>query len=215
MTELLLSITIFMTLHISAMAIFVKLCGVKIKEITYGAGPTLARIGIFQFKPLPLSGYVKTLDSRESEVSEKEKRFAFNHQPVWVQVFVPLSGCLFLLILSILIQGENVMSSFIGAFPQMIFGAFSPLSEAQNLIREAHLFIQKNSLLTVIVIAQTKLVAFNPLPLTIFNGGQAIVGLIKWGKSSTNWETVAAQVSLVIAIVLIGSWLTAIIYYAW
>lgn len=213
MIELLISITIFTFIHISTMATFLVIFGVAVKEVSYGVGPTLLNIGKFKFQPIPVSGYVKALDSREDELEEDEKLKALNHQSTLTQVFVPISGCILVLLLSYLVIGSVAIDSFISAFKEIVLGALNPLSVGQELIQRSHEFIQQNSLITVIAVIQTKLVAFNLLPLTILNGGQAVVNLIKMGRPTASWEIKAAQVSILLALGLIISWTFGIAYY--
>ena len=213
MIEILISITIFMLIHISTMATFLVISGVKIKEVSYGAGPTLFKVGKFKFQPIPVNGYVKALDSREGELEEDEKLKALNHQSTLTQFFAPISGCIFVLLLSYLVLGNAAIDSFISAFKEIVLGALNPISFGQELIQGSHEFIKQSSLITVIATIQIKLVAFNLLPLTVFNGGQAVVNLIKMGKPTASWEIKAAQISIFLALGLFVSWAFSITYY--
>ena len=213
MVELLISITIFMLIHVSAMAVAMKLFGVKIKEVSYGAGPTLYRMGSLKFQPLPISGYVKPLDSRVDEVTEEEKPYAFNHQPVAIQVLAPLSGCIVVFVISYLVLGGVAVNSFLSAFQQIVVGALHPFSAGQEFIQKTLDFVQGSSLIVIVAVVQTKVVAFNLLPLPLLNGGQAIVNLLKMGRPDSRWEIIAANFSMFLLLILLIGWLLSVIYY--
>ncbi|WP_444944598.1 site-2 protease family protein [Microbulbifer sp. ZKSA006] len=215
MIELLISIKIFMILHISTIAAFLVLFGVKIKELSYGVGPTLLSIDKLKIQPIPISGYVRTLDSREDTLNEEEKRYTLDGQPLGVQVFLPLSGCIVVFFISYLFLGRDSLNLFVSAFQEIILGGLNPLSTGQDLIQRSRDFIQQSSLISIIATVQIKLVAFNLLPLTVLNGGQAIVNLIKMGKPEASWEIKAANISFILAMYLYVSWSFAMIYYVW
>lgn len=61
--------------------------------------------------------------------------------------------------------------------------------------------------------AQTKIVAFNLLPLTVLNGGQALVNFIKFGKPKVSWELAALKISLLTVALMVLSWGVAIVSY--
>ena len=59
-----LAVTLFLILTISAMALCAKLMGIEIRRITYGLGPTIFVRGKVEIRALPLSGRVQLKDSR-------------------------------------------------------------------------------------------------------------------------------------------------------
>ena len=54
----------------------------------------------FKICALPLGGYVKMLDENEGKVSESDKKFAFNNQPLFKRAFVVANGPIFNFILA-------------------------------------------------------------------------------------------------------------------
>jgi membrane-associated protease RseP (regulator of RpoE activity) len=213
MIEIIVAITIYMFLHTSTVAACVRLCDVQITEIGYGVGPKLInkenlKIGLF-----PITGWVSALDSRDRELADSEKELAFNHKPWLIQVIVPLSGCTILLAVSIALLGDEAVSSFLSAFGQIITGSVKPLSQGQSYIESIDSFIKQNTLLTIIAITQTKIVAFNLLPLSILNGGQSLVNLVKMGKPHASWEKLLAKLSFVLGLLIVVSWSLAFISY--
>ena len=72
-------------------------CGVKVLRFSVGFGRALwsrtARDGTeYQIAMIPLGGYVKMLDDRETEVAPAERAFAFNQQPVWKRMAIIAAG---------------------------------------------------------------------------------------------------------------------------
>lgn len=82
--------------------------GIKVLRFSIGFGPALwqRRIGPDKMElvvaAVPLGGYVKMLDENEGDVPAKEKRRAFNRQPVWKRIAVVVAGPLFNFIFAIL-----------------------------------------------------------------------------------------------------------------
>lgn len=215
MIELLLAITISIVIHTSVMAACLSLFGVKIKEISFGVGPTLVKLGVFKFQPIPISGFVKALDSRDKDFTNEEKTLAFNHKPVWMQVFTPLSGNVAILLITYFIAGEYAIAEFLLGFKQIVLGAIHPFSVAQDIIEKAKLYLDHNNLINIIVITLTKYAAFNLLPLSMLNGGSSIVSILKMGKPVVSWEDSFAKISMVVLLFILVSWIVSIVYFLW
>ncbi len=101
----LLGILIFV--HEFGHFLFAKLLGVKVLKFSLGFGPKLAgfKKGDTEYllSALPLGGYVKMLGEEQEELSESEKRFAFNFQPVWKRIAIVFAGPFFNVLLAFLI----------------------------------------------------------------------------------------------------------------
>jgi regulator of sigma E protease len=75
--------------------------GVKVLRFSVGFGKTLwsRRIGKDRMElvlaAIPLGGYVKMLDENEGSVPAKERKRAFNRQPVWKRIAIVVAGPLF------------------------------------------------------------------------------------------------------------------------
>lgn len=82
--------------------------GVKVLRFSIGFGKPLwtKRIGSDKMElviaAVPLGGYVKMLDETEGDVPAKDKKRAFNRQPVWKRIFIVVAGPLFNFIFAIL-----------------------------------------------------------------------------------------------------------------
>jgi regulator of sigma E protease len=85
--------------------------GVKVLRFSIGFGKPLwvKRIGPDKMElvvaAVPLGGYVKMLDETEGDVPAREKKRAFNRQPIWKRVCIVLAGPLFNFIFAILAYG--------------------------------------------------------------------------------------------------------------
>ncbi|WP_350656571.1 RIP metalloprotease RseP [Psychrobacter sp. S1-30-MNA-CIBAN-0213] len=78
--------------------IVARLCGVKVLTYSIGFGPKLTgwtskKSGIdYRISMLPLGGYVKMLDERESEVAKDELHLAFNRQHPLKKIAIVAAG---------------------------------------------------------------------------------------------------------------------------
>ena len=183
---LVVALIVSVVLHLSAMAIALHWCGVRLKRISFGLGPVILNVGIVTFSPLLLGGSVTMLDSREGPVSESELGQAFNYKPVWIQVLVPLSGVLALGILGYGLVGSAMLPALFNGWYQFV-NVFSPGS-SQMRLHEVRVFAETHSFSTVLGFTATKLAAINLLPLPPLNGAQALINLIKMGQPEVSWE---------------------------
>jgi len=111
--QLLLCLLIFMLIHISVMALCARACGITVRSISYGVGPTLLRWGKVRVKLLPLAGNVVLKDTREETLYDDDPCLdTYNFQPLWKQFVLPLSGVTVLLALSLGIMGASGWASF-------------------------------------------------------------------------------------------------------
>ena len=94
----LVALGILVTVHEYGHFWVARKLGVKVLRFSIGFGKPLFR---FQRNPesteyvlaaIPLGGYVKMLDERESEVRAEEQHLAFNTQPVWSRIAIVFAG---------------------------------------------------------------------------------------------------------------------------
>ena len=88
--------------------IVAKMVGVRVLKFSLGFGPKLLgkKIGDTEYllSAIPLGGYVKPLgEDPEDELTEEEKPFSFNYQPVWKRAAIVVAGPVFNLVLAFLI----------------------------------------------------------------------------------------------------------------
>jgi regulator of sigma E protease len=82
--------------------------GVKVLRFSVGFGKQLwsRRVGKdrveFVLAAIPLGGYVKMLDENEGPVPTRERKRAFNRQPVWKRIAIVVAGPLFNFLFAIL-----------------------------------------------------------------------------------------------------------------
>ncbi|AZZ91418.1 hypothetical protein EUZ85_12005 [Hahella sp. KA22] len=187
---LLLAVLLYMPLHLTLMAVCARAFGVKVREISIGSGPLLLQAGIVSIRAILLAGYVKLKDTRE-ERDEKGERDdvkpapdAYDRQPAWIRAVIPLSGCFFVLAFALGVY-EDGWRAFFAAFAQIFLGALSPLSVAQEYLREGAAFAASNNFILLFALVATKLSACNLLPLPHMNGGQALMALCKPRQTET------------------------------
>ncbi len=121
----LLGIIIFV--HELGHFLFAKLMHVRVLKFSLGFGPKLLgkKYGDTEYllSLIPLGGYVKMLGEApgEEEISEEDKKFAYNYQPVWKRFMIVFCGPLFNLLCAMLIfffsflHGIPVLLSEIGS----------------------------------------------------------------------------------------------------
>ena len=91
-------------------------CGIKILKFSIGFGKALytwlGKDGTeYILAAIPLGGYVKMLDTRETKVSVREHKFAFDHKPIWQRFLVVLTGPLTNLLFAFLINSLSIIFS--------------------------------------------------------------------------------------------------------
>lgn len=214
--QLLLCLILFTYVHLSVMAICAVAFGIRVRHISYGVGPTLLALGKVRVRLLPLAGNVALKDTREETLYDDDPcRDAYNFQPLWKQVLLPLSGVAILLALSLGILGASGWEHFLAAFGQIVHGALAPLSTAQELLGEGEAFARTHGLAAVFALCTIKLCAFNLLPFGGLNGGQALLALARGGQPYVAWEETVAQWLLLPGLAVLLAWLAAFGWYGW
>ncbi|MBU6952240.1 site-2 protease family protein [Hahella sp. HN01] len=212
---LLLAVLLYMPLHLTLMAVCARAFGVKVREISIGSGPLLLQTGIVSIRAILLTGYVKLKDTREERGEGDDVKpapDAYDCQPTWIRAVIPLSGCFFVLAFALGVY-EDGWRSFGAAFAQIFLGAFSPLSVAQEYLREGAVFAANNNFILLFALVATKLSACNLLPLPHMNGGQALMALRQPRQTE-------AQPKWILWLILPGlllplSWIGSYVVFIW
>lgn len=214
--QLLSCFILFMLIHISVMAVCARAFGITVRSISYGVGPTLLTRGTIHVKLFPVAGNVVLKDTREETLYDDDPCLdAYNFQPLWKQVLLPLSGVAALLALSLGIMGAPGWHSFIAAFGQIIDGALAPLSVAQQLLGEGETFARTHGFALVFALFALKLCAFNLLPFAGLNGGQALLAVARAGRPFVAWEETLAKWLLLPGLAIMLAWAAALAVYCW
>jgi regulator of sigma E protease len=111
-----ITILILVSFHEAGHFCVAKLLGVKVLRFSIGFGKSiyrhLGKTGTeYIIALIPLGGYVKLLDERETVVPESEKHLEFNHQPLWVKTAIVLAGPL-----------TNIIFAIFGFWLMLILG---------------------------------------------------------------------------------------------
>jgi regulator of sigma E protease len=139
MTHLLINIVAFIvaigilvTFHECGHFWMARWLGVRVLQFSVGFGKPLLKFKKdhtqYVIAALPIGGYVKMLDEREGEVSEADKPFAFNRQPLWARFLIVLAGPLANFVFAILAYWVVYMVGITGVVP--IVGEVAPHSIA-------------------------------------------------------------------------------------
>ena len=214
--QLLLCFILFTFLHLGVTALCARAFGIRVRKLCYGVGPTLLRLGKVHVKLLPVAGTMVLKDTREETLYDDDPCLdAYNFQPLWKQVLLPLCGVAVLLVLSLGILGAAGWARFIAAFGQIVHGALAPLSTAQGLLAEGEAFARTHGFAAVFALFTIKLCAFNLLPFGGLNGGQALLAIARGGKPYVAWEERVAQWLLLPGLAIVLAWLVAFGWYGW
>ena len=105
---LIVSLGVLVTFHEFGHYWVARRCGVKVLRFSIGFGrPLWSRRGrdgtVYQVAILPLGGYVKMLDERESPVPAEQAAQAFNRASVWKRIAIVVAGPLANLLLCVLL----------------------------------------------------------------------------------------------------------------
>ncbi|NHQ94092.1 hypothetical protein GYK42_27370 [Janthinobacterium lividum] len=205
-----------MLIHISVMPVCARALGITVRSVSYGVGPILLAVGKIHVRLLPLAGNVVLKDTREEMLYDDDPCLdAYNFQPLWKQVLLPLSGVGVLLALSLSIMGASGWEHFVAAFEQIIHGALAPLSTAQALLGDGETFARTHGFALVFALFSLKLCAFNLLPFAGLNGGQALLAIARAGKPYVAWEETAAKWLLLPGLAILLAWIVAFGWYGW
>lgn len=197
------------------MAVCANALGITIREISFGFGRKIGSFGLISIRATPFGGFVKMKDSREETLGPEDTHDAFNHQPLWKQVAVPLSGSLSVLALGFAVLGANGWSHFGSAFSQILHGAVTPFTTAQEYLSSFEAFLLKHGIADSLALEAIKLGAFNLLPISTLNGGQVLMILARGGRPSVSWENNVTQWAFWPLLILFVGWAFALCYWVW
>ncbi|WP_426339450.1 site-2 protease family protein [Pseudoduganella sp. S-14] len=197
------------SVHVAATALAAHCAGIPVRKVSFGTGAAIWESGKFRLGWFPISGYVRLKDSREEILSDADMADAFDHAPVWKQIAVPIAGLGSVLLITMLTLGHEGAEAFAGAFRQLVLGALSPFTDAQEYLRAGRTFAGSHSLANFAGLLGAKIVAMNLLPLGGLNGLHLLLTLIR-GKQPRQWEAPLIPWTFQMMLFLFGSWLLAI-----
>jgi len=139
------TLAVLVTIHEYGHFWVARRCGIKVLRFSIGFGNALYRWHDkqgteFVIASIPLGGYVKMLDEREGDVSEDEKPFAFNRQPVQSRLAVAAAGPLANFALAILVYwvlfagGVTGVVPIIGSIEKGSIADMADLESGQEII---------------------------------------------------------------------------------
>jgi len=120
---------VLVTIHEWGHFIVARACGVKVLRFSVGFGKVLLsktdKHGTeFALAAIPLGGYVKMLDERETDVDSAQKHLAFNNKSVWQRIAIVAAGPIVNLVFAVLVywalfvSGISVVAPVIGDLMQ-------------------------------------------------------------------------------------------------
>lgn len=118
--------------------LFARLFGVRVETFSLGFGPKLFRFKRkgteYVISLIPLGGYVKMFGDdpiNKDKIAEKEKKFSYNHKPVWARFWIVFGGPLanfllaYFIFFALLLNGERL--------PEIRLGVISETSQFYQL----------------------------------------------------------------------------------
>lgn len=213
MLALIVAVLLCLFLHLTVLALVGAWLGIHLREVSYGFGPVIASWGRVQLKLFPFGGAARFKDTRVEDLESWEREGTFDGQPLRVQLAVILSGSLFLLGVGFAVMPSEAFSAFKDGFEQIVGGALSPLTRAQNLLARASQAISQLSFVSLIALVAVKTAAFNLLPLPSLNGGALVALIVSKTGFAKVWRPGYTQVLQFVYIALLLSWLSAWVAY--
>lgn len=164
-----------------------RLVGARLTEFSLFIGPVVWERMVGEtrlaLRWLPSGGFVSFQGMKADEPLEAGSYRSLH--PV-LRALVALSGPAFLLLLAvILLGGTRAVHSFLTAFPQFVQLLFSPLSAGKLLVLRYLELVSPAQLPLALGVLAAKFAAWNCLPIPTFNGGQALIELIRGRR---NWD---------------------------
>lgn len=210
--QLLAAWILLVVAHVSAMALAGVAFGVDLREVSYGFGKQLFSRGKLKIKAVPLGGYAKFGDTRETEADPPaDPATAFNHKPAVIRAIIALAGCALLVLLAALVLAGSSVSEVIAGFRQIVVGALGPKSTAQEYIHALYAISTTHGFPALLAVLATKVAAFNLLPLPTMNGGQALLAFVPTDRNvHPAWEQRLASIGIFLMLALGGSWAFAL-----
>lgn len=142
---LIVTLGILITFHEFGHYWVAKRCGVRVLRFSIGFGKPLfkwynAAGTEFVIAALPLGGYVKMLDGRETQVAEQEAHLAFNNKPLKQRFAIVAAGPLANFLLAILVYwfifvwGSQVHAPVIGQVEENSLAAQAGLTAGSEIL---------------------------------------------------------------------------------
>jgi len=199
--------------HVLGFILFSRLWRIPIKGIGLFFGPPVRSRtwkGIqFTLNAVPLpSGYVTFVGGDQEECPQPGTFLAL---PVLVQALINLSGPIASLGLAALLIGPTrADAEFRSGFLQIFSGMFS-LTRARELLGAIDAFARTAPWWTLLGIAAAKSTALNALPVPNFNGGNAILALIRGRKPMPPWMIKIQWFGFLFLLLFVGMTVIALI----
>lgn len=201
-------------IHIATIALVGQALGVRLRQVSFGFGPTLLHLRGWRLKLLPFSGSVQFWHSETDDLPKDEWHGAIDRQPVAAQLLVTLSGCAALFALALVLLGRPAVDAFLAMPGQYLGGALSPLDRAQTLLSEVVGMAKSASFLTLFALTAAKVAAVNLLPLPPLNGGAALAVLGRRAGLARLWPVAMTRAALCLWLAVMASWAVALTTFA-
>lgn len=215
MLALLVAFFVTIALHILTMALTGRLCGLEVRIVSLGVGPTLLRVGPLRLGVLPFAGHVRfaDADSLDPDGLEAAPDRSLPELPLPAQLAIVLSGCATLLVLAVYIAGAPSLAAAMAAPRQFLAGAMAPMSTAQQLIAQMGTTTHQVGFPVLLSLVAAKVAALNLLPLPGLNGGAACAMLGRHWRLDRFWPQAMTSVLWAVLLLSLSGWLLALLVF--
>ncbi len=213
MIALLCAVVTCVVLHVSSAAFLADQLKIKVREVSIGFGPVLARFGRVTLRPFLFGGSVRFKDSEAEDLDPDDMHDAFDAQPLAARLAVGASGCIALVLVALATLRLDGLRAFASGFMQIVSGAFSPLGDAQEMLAQVHLAGTTLPFASLLGLAAAKFAALNLLPSPATNGGFLIRTAFLHTRLFRRWPSRMTSLCVVAYLGLLLSWLCALLVY--
>lgn len=213
MIDLLFAVVTCVVLHVSSAAFLADQLKIRVREVSIGFGPVLARFGRVTLRPFLFGGSVRFKDSEAEYLDPDDMHDAFDAQPLTARLAVGASGCIALVLMAAATLRMDGLRAFVNGFAQIVGVALSPLGEAQELLAQMHLAGTTLPFVSLLGFTAAKFAALNLLPSPATNGGFLIRTAFLRTRLFGLWPSRMTSLCVVAYLGLLLSWLCALLVY--
>jgi membrane-associated protease RseP (regulator of RpoE activity) len=195
-------------LHLLTMHLTGVICGVQVKKVSIGFGPSLFQTSRFELRVFPWGGSVTFKDSRTNTALDQSISDAFDQQPVWRQFLITSSGCCMLLFISVAMGGTKGIDEFVSGFHLFLLEAFN-FSVFSSLFG----YIKTASASDLFIAITAKVAALSLIPYFGSNGLHLIQILIKGFWKNFEFGQRSLRIIGIFSVTFFGLWFANLAYF--
>ena len=202
-------------MHLLIIAKTGELMGAPVKKLKIGFMLRLFHFylgrRLIEFRLLPIAGNV-IFDGPEKESDRFYQPNSVDVLPAARRIIIAASGCLGLVLASLLLSGSSGLHAFFIGFIQIIKGALSPFNTAHTYLNSFYQYSQVHSFSAIFAIVAAKVAAINLLPMPGSNGWSILMFALRGNKVMPTKFERSCDTGVLISLLIYIGWLVAIGY---